>query len=65
MFNMSELWNVHPYYGHIQSWRRLLEKIKKEIKEIWNQNRVVNLHWYWIQKRYWNEFNIIFESKIY
>ena len=36
---MSEFWNVHPYYGHIHSWRRLFEKINTETKEIWNQNR--------------------------
>ena len=39
MFNISATWNIHPYYGHIHRWRRLLEKLYTETKEIWNQNR--------------------------
>ena len=39
IFKMSVLWNILPYYGHIHRWRRLLEKINTETKEIWDQNR--------------------------
>ena len=39
IFKMSVLWNIFPYYGHIHRWRRLLEKISTETKEIWDQNR--------------------------
>ena len=39
IFKMSVLWNILPYYGHIHRWRRLLEKINKETKDIWDQNR--------------------------
>ena len=39
MFNMSAFWNIHPYYGYIHSWRRLLEKLNTETKDIWDQNR--------------------------
>ena len=39
IFKMSVLWNILPYYGHIHRWRRLLEKINKETKEIWDNNR--------------------------
>ena len=39
IFKMSVLYNILPYYGHIHRWRRLLEKISKETKNIWDQNR--------------------------
>ena len=39
IFKMSMLWNILPYYGHIHRWRRLLEKINTETKEIWDNNR--------------------------
>ena len=39
IFEMSVLWNILPYYGHLHRWRRLLEKINTETKEIWDQNR--------------------------
>ena len=39
IFKMSALWNILPYYGHIHRWRRLLEKINTETKDIWDQNR--------------------------
>ena len=39
IFKMSVLWNILPHYGHLHRWRRLLEKINKETKEIWDQNR--------------------------
>ena len=38
IFKMSVLCNILPYYGHIHRWRRLLEKISTETKEIWDQN---------------------------
>ena len=39
IFKMSVLYNILPYYGYIHRWRRLLEKINTETKEIWDQNR--------------------------
>ena len=39
IFKMSVLWNILPFYGHIHRWRRLLEKINTETKDIWDQNR--------------------------
>ena len=39
IFKMSILCNILPYYGHIHRWRRLLEKINTETKDIWDQNR--------------------------
>ena len=39
IFKMSMLWNILPYYGHIHRWRRLIEKINTETKDIWDQNR--------------------------
>ena len=39
IFKMSVLWNILPYYGHLHRWRRLLEKINKKTKDIWDQNR--------------------------
>ena len=39
IFKMSVLCNILPYYGHLHRWRRLLEKINTETKEIWDQNR--------------------------
>ena len=39
IFKMSVLWNILPYYGHLHRWRRLLEKINTETKDIWDQNR--------------------------
>ena len=44
IFKMSVLWNILPYYGHIHRWRRLLEKINTETKEIWDQNREQLMH---------------------
>ena len=39
IFKMSMLWNILPYYGHLHRWRRLLEMINTETKDIWDQNR--------------------------
>ena len=39
IFKMSVLWNILPYYGNLHRWRRLLEKINTETKDIWDQNR--------------------------
>ena len=39
IFKMSVLWNILPYYGHLHRWKRLLEKINTETKDIWDQNR--------------------------
>ena len=44
IFKMSVLWNILPYYGHLHRWRRLLEKINTETKEIWDQNREQLMH---------------------
>ena len=39
IFKMSVLCNILPYYGHLHRWRRLLEKISTETKNIWDQNK--------------------------
>ena len=39
IFKMSVLCNILPFYGNLHRWRRLLEKINTETKEIWDQNR--------------------------
>ena len=44
IFKMSVLWDILPYYGHLHRWRRLLEKINTETKEIWDQNREQLMH---------------------
>ena len=36
---MSMLCNILPYYGYLHKWRILLERISKNTKDIWEQNK--------------------------
>ena len=39
IFKMSVLCNILPYYGYLDGWRELLEKLNLKTNKIWEQNK--------------------------
>ena len=39
LFKISVLWNILPFYGHLHTWKLLLDQLNKETWNIWRKNK--------------------------